>query len=361
MEAEVLSYSASVFFLLIAVNVYKGYLYQIKQTSVTFSKPNLSLIISVKNEEQNILTLVDKLDKQNYPIENYEVIFVDDCSSDRTYNKINELISGKINFTLLKADNKKYAGKKGALDIGISSAKYNLIVITDADCKPEQDWLLNIANKLDYGYDFVFGIAPLQSGKSLVKKISAFQNLKNTFLTISAVGLNIPYSAAARNFAFRKKSFERIGGYSNTTETLSGDDDLLLREALKNKMLIGTITEPGSFVFSDSPNSFDEYFAQKKRHLKTSHHYLLKQKFFLAVWHLTNLFSLLSIFLAFISAYFAIPFTIKIIYDFYVLLRHQQELGHSFKFYELLYLIFIYEIFVVLNFINSISGKVEWK
>lgn len=361
MEAELISYSVSILFLFISINVYKGYLYQIKQKSITISKPYLSLIIAVKNEEQNIVTLVDSLEKQNYPVENFEVIFVDDGSSDRTYDKIKELISGKTNFTLLKAANKKYAGKKGALDIGINSAKNNLIVITDADCKPEQDWLLNIAGKLDYGFDFVFGIAPLQSGKLLVKKISAFENLKNTFLTISAVGLNIPYSAAARNFAFRKKSFERLGGYKNTTETLSGDDDLLLREAVKNKMLIGTITETGSFVFSDSPDSFDEYFAQKKRHLQTSHHYLLKQKLFLAVWHLTNLVSLLSVFFVFVSLYFALPFIIKIIYDFYVLIRHQQELGHSFKLYELLYLIFVYEIFVVVNFINSFSGKVEWK
>lgn len=361
MEAELISYSVSILFLFISINVYKGYLYQIKQKYFTISKPYLSLIIAVKNEEQNIVTLVDSLEKQNYPVENLEVIFVDDGSSDRTYDKIKEHISGKTNFTLLKAVNKKYAGKKGVLDIGINSAKNNLIVITDADCKPEQDWLLNIAGKLDYGFDFVFGIAPLQSGKLLVKKISAFENLKNTFLTISSVGLNIPYSAAARNFAFRKKSFERLGGYKNTTETLSGDDDLLLREAVKNKMLIGTITETGSFVFSDSPDSFDEYFAQKKRHLQTSHHYLLKQKLFLAVWHLTNLVSLLSVFFVFVSLYFALPFIIKIIYDFYVLIRHQQELGHSFKLYELLYLIFVYEIFVVVNFINSFSGKVEWK
>ena len=361
MEAELISYSVSILFLFISINVYKGYLYQIKQKSITISKPYLSLIIAVKNEEQNIVTLVDSLEKQNYPLENYEVIFVDDGSSDRTYDILKELISGKTNFTLLKVGNKKYAGKKGALDIGINSAKNNLIVITDADCKPKQDWLLNIAGKLDYGFDFVFGIAPLQSGKLLVKKISAFENLKNTFLTISAVGLNIPYSAAARNFAFRKKSFERLGGYKNTTETLSGDDDLLLREAVKNKMLIGTIMGTGSFVFSDSPDSFDEYFAQKKRHLQTSHHYLIKQKLFLAVWHLTNLVSLLSVLLVFVSLYFALPFIIKIIYDVYVLLRHQQELGHSFKSYELLYLIFVYEIFVVVNFINSFSGKVEWK
>ena len=71
-----------------------------------------------------------------------------------------------------------------------------------------------MAGGLDYGYDFVFGVAPIKTGKALVEKLSAFENLRNTFLSIAAVGLNIPYSAAARSFAFRKTSFERIGGYS---------------------------------------------------------------------------------------------------------------------------------------------------
>ena len=96
---------------------------------------------------------------------------------------------------------------------------------------------------MDYGYDFVFGVAPIIKGKNLVEKLSAFENLRNTFLTIAAVGLNVPYSAAARSFAFRKTSFERLGGYTNTTETLSGDDDLLLREAVKRLSLIH-ISEP---------------------------------------------------------------------------------------------------------------------
>ncbi len=238
---------------------------------------------------------------------------------------IQSRISGKNNYRLIKADQKKLEGKKGALTIGIENAKNNFIVITDADCKPEINWFKAIASKLDEGFDFVFGVAPIKSGKSLVQKFSAFENLRNTYLTIAAVGLNIPYSAAARSFAFRKKSFEKIGGYSNTTETLSGDDDLLLREAVKNKMLIGTVIEPEAFVFSEAPKSFNEYFKQKKRHLQTSFHYLLKQKIFLGFWHLINLISLFSVLLIFISPVFALPFAVKLIYDLFMVMRHSKR------------------------------------
>ncbi|MFZ2322335.1 MAG: glycosyltransferase [Ignavibacteriaceae bacterium] len=325
------------------------------------SSIKLSLIIAAKNEEQNIDRLISSLEKLQYPEENFEVIFVDDNSTDGTYQLIKSRIANKNNYRLIKADNKKYDGKKGALQIGIENASNNFIVITDADCRPELNWLKVVASKLDAGFDFIFGVAPIESGKELVQKLSAFENLRNTFLTIAAVGLYMPFSAAARSFAFRKKSFERIGGYSNTTETISGDDDLLLREAVKNKMLIGTFMDPEAFVYSAAPKTFDEYKKQKRRHLQTSFHYQFKQKAFLGLWHLLNILSLISVLFVFISPSFALPFLVKIIFDLFILVKHQHDLGHSFKFYEIFYLQVLFEVFIIINFFNSLFGKVEWK
>ena len=345
-----------------AIYVYNGFKFELKkQTLIHKTSLKLSLIIAAKNEEQNIPQLISSLEQLQYPKENLEVIFVDDNSTDNTFSLIESKIKDKNNWRLIKADNKKFKGKKGALDVGIENSTNDFVLITDADCKPEFNWLKIISSKLDAGFDFIFGIAPIESGKSLVQKISAFENLRNTFLTFAAVGTNIPYSAAARNFAFRKKSFERIGGYSKTTETISGDDDLLLREAVKHKMLIGTIMDPESFVYSAAPKTWDEYYKQKKRHLKTSFHYLLKQKLFLGFWHLLNILSLFSVFLVFISPLFVLPFTVKFIYDFFILINHQKDLGYSFKFYELIYLQILFEVFLVINFFNSFSAKVEWK
>ncbi len=347
--------------MLAAVSVYKAFIYQLSRKNVTTSKPKLSLIIAAKNEKENINSLIDSLKQLDYPNENFEVIIVDDNSTDKTSEFIQARISDKQNFVLIRADRKEIEGKKGALTIGIRNAKNNFIIITDADCKPEINWLQTMAGGLEYGYDFVFGVAPIQSGKSLAEKISAFENLRNTFLTIAAVGLNVPYSAAARSFAFRKSSFERIGGYSKTTETVSGDDDLLLREAVKKRMLIGTVIEPDAFVYSSSPETFSEYFKQKRRHLQTSFHYLPKQKLFLGFWHLINLISLLSLVLVFITPLLALPFAVKLVYDFFVVIIHQKKLGHSFKLYEIVYLQILFEVFVVINFFNSLSGNVKWK
>jgi cellulose synthase/poly-beta-1,6-N-acetylglucosamine synthase-like glycosyltransferase len=363
MEFIYLTYFLTFTFLLLAIYIYNGFKFELKKQLHSFHKTSLklSLIIAAKNEAENINKLFDHLERLNYPQENFEVIIVDDNSSDNTYSLIESRILNKNNFRLLKAEQKEFDGKKGALSIGIKNAQNHLIVITDADCLPDSNWLKAIAGKLDDGYDFVFGVAPISVGEFTVQKLSAFENLRNSFLSIAALGLNIPYSAAARSFAFRKNSFERIGGYSKTISILSGDDDLLLREAFKNKMLIGTLIDTEAFVYSAAPKNFNEYFKQKHRHLQTSFHYPLKQKLFLAFWHLINLLSLLTIFLLFISPVLALPFAVKITYDLFIAIKYQQELGHKFKFYEIIYLQILFEIFLVINFFKSLSGKTEWK
>jgi poly-beta-1,6-N-acetyl-D-glucosamine synthase len=345
-----------------AIYIYNGFKFELKKQLLVLYKTSLklSIIIAAKNEENNINALIDSLEKLDYPKENFEVIIVDDNSNDNTNSIINSRIAPKSNFKLIKADQKEFEGKRGALAIGINNAQNNFIVITDADCRPEINWLKALSSKLDAGFDFVFGVAPIESCKNLVQKLAAFENLRNSFLSIAAVGLHIPYSAAARSFAFRKKSFERIGGYSNTTETISGDDDLLLREAVKNKMLIGTLVDPEAFVYSTAPENFNEYLSQKKRHLQTSFHYLLKQKIFLGSWHILNLLCLFSILLVFFSPILTLPFFVKIIYDFFISIKYEADLGQSFKFYEIFYLQILYEIFIIVNFINSFSGKSKW-
>lgn len=356
-----ITYIITFSFLLLAIYLYNGYKFELGKLPIYKTFPKLSVIIAAKNEEKNVNQLLDSLSKLNYPEENFEVIIIDDNSNDNTYNLIQSRIADKINYRIIKADKKKYEGKRGALQIGIENAKYNFIVITDADCKPEINWLRAIASKLDAGYDFVFGVAPIESGKKLVQKLSAFENLRNTYLNIAAVGINIPYSASARSFAFRKKSFERIGGYSNTTQTISGDDDLLLREAVKNKMIIGTLVDPEAFVYSAASESFNEYKKQKIRHLKTSYYYLFKQKILLATWHLVNLVCVFSILLTILSPLFLLPFLVKLIFDLFIVIKHQQDFGQNFRFYEIIYLQLLFEIFVAINFFNSFSKNSKWK
>ena len=322
---------------------------------------NISIIISAKNEADNISSLLNSLKKVEYPKNNFEIILVDDNSSDLTYSKAKSFKNEFTNLKIIKAENKKYSGKKGALALGINSAVYNYILITDADCNVSTAWLKRYSEKFSEGYDFLFGNAPFINKTGFVNTISRFENLRTFFLYTTAWKFRIPYSAAARNFGFKKSSFYKINGYENTKETLSGDDDLLIREAIKNKMRIGYIPDNDAAVYSGTKETLKEYLVQRTRHTKTSIYYLSVHKIILGCWHLVNLAALFSLFFGFYNKWFYIPFIIKIVADLVIVKTNEAKSGYKFGFLEIIYLQVIYEILIVVNFMNALFRREKWK
>ena len=322
---------------------------------------SISIIIALKNEEEKIETLLASLHELDYPAKFFEVIFVDDNSTDATYETIFNKIKGLDKFSVYKLRNENKSGKRNALKLGISKSAYPYILITDADCEPQKDWLKAYSNRFTDGFDFLFGIAPFFQEKFMVNKISCFENLRNSMLTFFAANIGLTYSGAARNFGFKKTSFEKVGGYSKTTDTLSGDDDLLLREAVKNNLKIGTVTTKGSFVYSKTKEKFKEYIKQRARHTQTSFHYLFKQKSMLGLWYLLNLLLLFSPILFFLNIYFLLLLPAKLIVDLVVILSNQSKYGYKFSFLEIFYLQVFYELFLIIHFFNAKYGRIEWK
>jgi len=320
----------------------------------------ISIIVAAKNEASNLAKLISVLKNLNYSKNDYETIIVDDNSEDDTLQIAKELISNLDNFSVVCAKNKKYEGKRGALDYGISLAKHPFILITDADCTPDKEWLLIASEKFYCKCDFIFGNAPFIQKRNIVNKVSCYENFRNLLLAISATKLRLTYTASARNFGFKKSAFEKISGYKNTTDTISGDDDLLLREAVKNKLKVCTFTAQDSFVYSETKDTFRNYLSQRARHTQSSFHYLFKQKMFLAIWHLLNIAFILSPLLMFINLFFILPFVFKLTLDLTTALTYQKKLGYRFKIAEVIYLQFLYEMFIIIHFFNAKFGKIEW-
>jgi cellulose synthase/poly-beta-1,6-N-acetylglucosamine synthase-like glycosyltransferase len=321
----------------------------------------MSIVIAMKNEVNNLENLFSSLETQNYPQDKYEVILSDDDSTDNSYQKAVELAQGKNNFRVIKADNKKFPGKKGALDFGISNAKYPFIVITDADCIPANNWLAGYSEKFAENYEFLLGLAPFIQTKGIINKISRFENLRSTILTFALTKLRLPYSAAARNMGFKKSSFEKLGGFSHTMQTISGDDDLLIREAVKQNMKIGIVSAANSFVLSNSKTTLSEYLNQKSRHTKTSLHYLPVHKLLLGFWHLSNILILFSLILLPVNFLFGLPFLLKICGDILVVFYSQRRLNYNFKLSGIPLLQLIYEFLLIVNFFNSFRKTIPWK
>ncbi len=332
-----------------------------RKLEINQTRLKISIIIAFKNELKNLDDLFSSLAKLDYPLDNYEIILVDDDSTDDSYKKAVKLSEGKNNYHIIKVEDKKFPAKKGTLDIGIRRSKFPYILITDADCLPSKNWLNEYSEKFKDDYDFLLGAAPFRQTQNIINKISCFENLRSSLLIFSLANLKLPYSATARNLGFRKSAFEEMGGFNNIQETLSGDDDLLLREAVKHKMKIGIVDWENSFVLSNSKTTLREYISQRARHTTTSLYYLPTHKFLLGFWHSSNILTLVSILFAVINSYFVIPLLIKLLIDSSVVLISQKKLNYKFKLSEIPFLQLLYEFFLIVNFFSSFRKNIHWK
>lgn len=319
-----------------------------------------SVIIAAKNKEKDIISLLEPLKKLNYPQENYEIIIVDDGSIDDTFNLLIQNSKSFENIKILKAEGKKYSGKKGALQIGIENSKFPFVLITDADCIVNENWLNSYSNKFSQGYDLLFGVAPYVQTNLFLNKIICFENLRGHILTFFFAKIGLPYSAAARNLGFKKSSFEKVGGYKNTLDTLSGDDDLLIREFKKHKLKISVVEEQGSEVFTHSKNKMKDFLFQRGRHTSSSNYYSFYNKIILFFWHSINILFLFSFFLVPLNYLFFIPSVVKILCDIILVKLLQKKFYYKFNIFEIVVLQFIYELLLVVHFINGQFKKNKW-
>jgi cellulose synthase/poly-beta-1,6-N-acetylglucosamine synthase-like glycosyltransferase len=344
--------------------IYLYLFYKLKQNPAT-AKHNeelkISVIVAAKNEETNLQLLIHSLQNQNYSEDNYEIILIDDNSTDSTYNSALESTHSLSNWRIIKADNKKYEGKRGALQIGIEASKFDYLLITDADCQADPDFLNSFSNKFSENFDFIFGVAPFIQNNSFNNKIACFDNLWVHILTFSFANIGLPYSAAARSFGFNKESFNKIEGYKNTTKTISGDDDLLLAEAVKNKLRVGTIINPGAYVYTKAQETFSGFIKQKSRHTSTSNYYSAKVKLVLGLWHILNICMLLSVFLIYFDISFGYLFLVKIISDVFIVKYLMKTFSYNFKFSEIILLQIIYEGLLVVNYIRGSFVRDQWQ
>ncbi len=235
------------------------------------SQINLSVIIAARNEDENILNILSDLKSQTYNSNNFEVLIIDDNSTDNTYKKANEFCKINSNFQVLKLENGH--GKKPALNLGIRKSKHNLILATDADCSLGRNWIRNYADYYEK-HKPVYISAPV-----IIEHLTLFENIQAVeFLSLNAIGaaaISNKYALYSNgaNLAFEKDKYLEISdAYNNNVA--SGDDVFFMHE-LKNKYSdrIMFLKSKDSIVRTQAAKSFSEFINQRKRWVSKSKNY----------------------------------------------------------------------------------------
>lgn len=193
----------------------------------------VSVVIVVRNEEDHIKKLLQDLATQTIGPAAFEVLIVNDHSTDRTCQFIQEemaLLPYPLHLLHLASE----TGKKAGLELGIQSAAGKLISVTDGDCRVPSDWLLIISNA------FQNNRAVFTSGPVTFKEENSFFEKLQTIEFASLVGSGAamlqagnPGMCNAANMAFLKEVYREVNGFSDNMHIPSGDDEFLLQAIYK--------------------------------------------------------------------------------------------------------------------------------
>ena len=190
----------------------------------------VSIIVPCRNEELNLPFLLGDIARQDFSPESFEVIVVDDNSSDKTYD-IAENFRGIRNFSIIKTSGK---GKKSAIRTGVGSSAGELIITTDADCRMKEKWLGTITSFFDeYKPDML--ICPVQL-KNKAGFFDRFQELE--FLSLQGVTAGCTISGNATmcngaNLSFSKETY--LKHTDNLHDEIASGDDVFFLHSLKKE------------------------------------------------------------------------------------------------------------------------------
>jgi len=236
------------------------------------SLEKISVVVALRNEQENINNLLKTIESLSYPKEFFEVILINDNSEDKTEMYIYDyIINSELNISYYNLIDKK--SKKEALKLGVSKSKYNIIATTDADCLLPNNWLKLISNRYSNERHMLIGPVMFNNTKGV---LGAFQILD--MLAIQGVQLGMAYFDKpvlnnGANLCFNKKTFLNVEGYDKY-KTPSGDDVFLLEKFIKEPdVKIKGVLEKQYIVITKHENKLTNFINQRLRWGSKSNYY----------------------------------------------------------------------------------------
>ncbi|SHF79829.1 Glycosyltransferase, catalytic subunit of cellulose synthase and poly-beta-1,6-N-acetylglucosamine synthase [Flavobacterium segetis] len=261
-----------------------------KAQIITPKKVSVSVIVCAKNEAENVTNFIPLLAEQDYP--DFEIVLIDDASSDTTLDIFEEFEKQYSNVRLVKVKNNEafWGNKKYALTLGIKASRKEYLLFTDADCYPtSKDWITAMSSQFTMQKTIVLGYGKYEKiTNSFFNKIVRFETLLTAIQYFSWAKAGHPYMGVGRNLAYKKEEFFNVNGFISHIQVRSGDDDLFINEAAKSKNT--TISfNPDSFTLSKPKTTYKEWFIQKRRHVATANYYKTFDKIQLGVFYFSQL------------------------------------------------------------------------
>ncbi len=260
----------------------------------------VNVIVAARNEEHHIEKSVRALLAQDYPRDLYSIIVVDDQSTDRTAEIVDEFARKYPNVRLLKIQNRPHDVSPiiNATNEAISQSSAEVILTTDADSAVGPGWISGMVRHFHENVGVISGLTLFEDVRSIPRLLFGFQFIdffSNTACGAGSIGIGAPMNCNGSNMGFRRQAFDDVGGYGSIAQLNSGSDSLLAQKiAATKRWKMRFAFEPETHVLTLPVTSWAQLLHQRMRWAgQTSHYQRFSTMLFLVTSFLLYLLLLL--------------------------------------------------------------------
>ncbi len=336
-------------------------------------KTKVTVIIPARNEAENIAACLNTACQQNFPIEHYEVLLVDDHSTDQT-----GVIAADLGYSNLRvitlADhvdkNKIQSFKKMGIATAIDQATGTLIVTTDADCTVSPDWLNFLVSFYEaHPYKFIAAPVNFYKEKNILEKFQSLDFQGMMGITGAGIAGDFMRMCNGANLAYEKSAYTAVDGFVGIDELASGDDMLLMQKIIRKfPGSVGYLKNPAACTYTMAQPDLSSFISQRLRWASKSAAYpewqvtfMLAMTFFFC-WSIIGSFLLIPFYGKIMLGVFFVQFLIKSIMDYQLLstMTHffdRNDLLKTFWLSQVLHILYVAGIGLLAN----LKKEYNWK
>ncbi|MBX2969720.1 MAG: glycosyltransferase [Cyclobacteriaceae bacterium] len=323
-------------------------------------------MVCAHDEEQNLRELIPLVLAQDY--HEFELIIVNDRSNDGTYDFLREATASYPKLRVVQVDHlpPHANGKKYGLTLAIKSARHDVVLLTDADCRPAtKGWIRTMMSSVDSDAQLVLGYSPYKRLPGFLNLFIRFETLLTALQYVGLARAGMPYMGVGRNLAYSKALFLENKGFNGYLHVTGGDDDLFVNQHATSKNTRVCLAED-ALVLSEPKRTWREFFKQKIRHLHVGRFYKFRHVVVLGLYNFSQLmFWVTGIFLA-LNSQWVVWVLAAMVVRFVVFMLAVQRLsvqaGHKFEVWTVPLLDFLFTIYYLsTGTVALVSKKVQWK
>ncbi len=300
-----------------------------------------SVIIPARNEAANLPDCLLSVLTQRYPASLFEVIVINDHSTDETESIIRSLQARFTNLRLynlsdLIGENPLNSYKKKAIELAIAESKGEWIVTTDADCMTRPDWL-SLYDAYIQEKQPVFVAAPVMFTNTggFLAKFQLLDFISLQAITAASVSAGFHTMCNGANLAYRKDVFGEVGQFSGIDQLASGDDMLLMHKIkLVYPDRLGYLYNPEAIVTTAPMPGWKSFINQRIRWASKAASYRDRSIFWtLALVYALNLvlflLLLMSLWTPHLFPYWILLLSIKILVEYTLMVPAAKFFGET--------------------------------